>query len=97
MRYAQDADHREPQQHHRSEELADGTRAVLLDEEEHRQNGNGDGDDGCRRLVGAQSLDGRQYRYRRRDDPVGDECARADDGQEVEPRPAVLPHEGVEC
>lgn len=53
----------------------------LLDKEQYSQDGDGYWDDRSGWLISAQSLNGRQYRDRWRDDAICNQCAGSDDGK----------------
>ena len=95
MCQSDDAYHGEPQEHQRSEQLSNGISAELLDKEEHREDGNGNGDDRRCRLVDLQTLDGREYGDGRRYDAIGNKSAGPNDGKKVEPCPPMFPHKGI--
>jgi hypothetical protein len=69
---AHDRQDREPKQHHRAENLSDGTCALFLDDEksdqhDHRNRQHGNLRIRCRNV---QTFDGAQHRNRRRDGAV---------------------------
>ena len=80
---AQHRQHDEPQQHHRSEQLADAAGTVLLNGEQQRQHQNGERHDiGVKRRRGDfQPLDRRHHRDSRGDHHLAIEEAAADQAQ----------------
>ena len=87
------ADHDEPHQHHRAEDVADEIGPLALDQEQTDQDRDGDGNDHRRERgrVDLETFDGAEHRDRRRDHAVAVEqrgADQADDEQRGAPAPA---------
>ena len=85
---AEEAQDREPDQHHRPEEGAYALGTAALDQEQAEEHDRGQRDDvglerGC---GGLEAFDGREHRDRRRDQPVAVEQSEAGDGQAQDDR-----------
>ncbi|MCY1365508.1 hypothetical protein D9M69_523550 [compost metagenome] len=83
------AQHQEPQQHHRPEDLADHAGAFFLHHEQPDEDGHRDRDHRAlqNRRLHLQALDRRQHRDGRRDQAVAVEHGRAHQAQQPDPAP----------